>query len=452
MHAVSIRDILRFYIPLVLNSQMMTLSGPIINVAVGRAGDPKLEFAAYWIGFTILLFIESPCLIIQQVSASLLRGYHSVRRVFAGAMIVAVLASVTVLVVALTPVGDVVFDTFVKTTPRTEALARRVLVLFAGLPVLVSLRGIGNGLAIREKRTPLIARATLFRILTLSLVVAGAVFFGTGSGAMAGVAALQTGMLFETAVIWIGVWPHWRRIRSARATDLELLSARDFMRVALPLMVSGFAWTIFRPLVNGILGRLEDPELAQAGFGVVMPMLLWTTSPLWSMQNVSLILPETPHDIRRVIRFSLLVAGIFSVVALLIVVTPLRGVILRQVFSLSAELERAVEPALWLLIFEPVFLGIRSVAQGILLRAKQTIAFMIVAPARTVLIGIVGYGIVSRDPSVNGTLLGVSLFVGGSIVDAIVYSLVARRIALDRSMFVPRANVPEREAVRPSVG
>ena len=66
MTPLSFREILRFYFPLVLNSQMMTLSGPIINLAVGRASDAKLELAAYWIGFTILLFIESPCLTIQQ--------------------------------------------------------------------------------------------------------------------------------------------------------------------------------------------------------------------------------------------------------------------------------------------------------------------------------------------------------------------------------------------------
>ena len=443
MSVVSFRDILRFYIPLVLNSQMMTLSGPIINVAVGRAADPKLEFAAYWIGFTTLLFIESPCLIIQQVTASLLRGYHTLRRILLGALVVSALASVTVLIVALTPVGDVVFDELVRTTPRTAELARKVLALFAPLPIFVSLRGVGNGVAIRAKRTPLIARATLFRILSLSVVVGFVVGAGTGSGAMAGVAALQTGIIFETLVIWIGIRPHWRRMRDERHTDVDFLSKEEFVRVALPLVVSGFAWTSFRPIVNAILGRLDDPELAQAGFGVVMPLLLWTTSPLWSMQNVSLILPETQRDIRRVIRFAILCAAWFSTIVLIIVVTPLRDLILTRFFALSPELERVVTPALWLLIFEPVFLGIRSVAQGILLRAKQTVAFLYVAPIRTALIAVVGFWFVSRYPDVNGTLLGVSLFVGGSVFDAIVYSLVARRLAIGTGMFATPEAVVE---------
>jgi hypothetical protein len=407
MKLISFPEILRFYIPLVLTSQMMTISGPIINLAVGRAPDPKLEFAAYWIGFTILLFIESPCLVVQQITATLVRGYHSLGRLMICGLLLAGLASLTALAVALTPLGDLVFNHLVRTTPRTAELARTVLTCLSPVPFLLSLRGVGNGLAIREKRTVLVARATLFRMLSLSSVVGLVVAMKTGSGAMAGVSALTTGIAFETALIWIGVLPYWRRRRADRQHDADPLSYREIVRVAMPLVISAFAWTLFRPLVNAILGRLADPELAQAGFGVVMPLILLTSSPLWTMQNVSLVLPESREDLARIIRLAAWAAVFFSGVILLLTATPLRNVILRRVFVLSPELERAVRPALLLIFVEPFFLGARSVAQGLLLKAKRTQAYMIFAPAKIVLVAAIGLSIVHFFPGVKGTLLGI---------------------------------------------
>ena len=59
MKPLTTRDIFRFYLPLVLTSQMMTLSGPLINIAIGRSANPKVDFAGYWLGFAIMLFINS---------------------------------------------------------------------------------------------------------------------------------------------------------------------------------------------------------------------------------------------------------------------------------------------------------------------------------------------------------------------------------------------------------
>lgn len=434
MKLVSVRDILRFYIPLVLNSQMMTLSGPIINVAIGRSPDEKVEFAAYWIGFTILLFLESPVLVVQQMTASLVRETGSLRRLFVTALSFAALASASALTIALTPLGDLVFDHLVKTTPRTAELARQVLAWFAPLPFLVALRGVGNGLAIREKKTPLVARATLFRLIALSSVVGLFVALRSGSGALAGVAALLTGITFETAVIWIGVRQVLGR-RIARSSEGPPLPYAVIFRVVMPLAVSAVAWTAFRPLVNGILGRLADPELAQAGFGVIMPLVLLTSSPLWTMQNVSLVLPESVPDVRRLIRFAGVTAGLFSGAVLVVAITPLRDLVLRGAFSLTPELEASVAPVVILLAIEPFFLAARSISQGLLMRAKRTEAFLVYSPIKIGLVALAGFVVAHRNPEINGTLLGTVLFLGGDLFDAVVYSLAARRVVAREALF-----------------
>lgn len=426
MQPISFKEILRFYLPLLLTSQMMTLSGPLINVAVGRASDPKLDLAGYWIGFSILMFIESPCLITQQVAATLTTGYWSFRKIFICSFGIGLMASATVLLVSLTPLREFVFIQLIHTTPEVMARGADVLLCLAPLPILVALRGAGNGLAILEKKTMLIARATAFRVVVLASVVGVIVVMHTGSGALAGAGALLAGLLVEMILVLVSVIPFIRKRWRVRHDDKSYLTLGEIFRIAMPLSVAAYVWTISRPIVNAILGRLPDPVLAQAGFGVVAPIVLLTCSPLWALQNVSLILVKTQSDLTRVIRFSVTLALGFSAAILLIVISPLRDLILHNAFSLSPEMIFVITPALYLIALEPYFLAWRSIAQGLLMQAKKTNVIGGVSLIKLVFISAVGIWFVYFEPGVNGTLLGTALFIGGDLVDAFFCGLKTR--------------------------
>ncbi|MBM3320868.1 MAG: hypothetical protein FJY73_09360 [Candidatus Eisenbacteria bacterium] len=436
MQPLPFREIFRFYLPLVLTSQMMTLSGPVINIAVGRSADPKLEFAAYWLGFAVHLFVEAPCLIIQQAAATLLSGHRSMRRLFFGALLFGLLGSALSLALATTPLGDWFFRNVVPTTPRAAELARKVLLVMSPIPILVSMRGMGNALALVARETPLIARATVSRMVVIACLVGIAVAVGTSSGAIAGAASLATGLLVETLLVLHGTRKIRRGLRERRGGPDDVpLHYREILRVAGPLIVSSYAWTSVRPLINSILGRLPDPELAQGGFGVVIPLLLVTCSPLWALQNVTLILPGSRADLRRVVRFSAWVTVFFAGLIAMIVWTPLRGALLRGAFSLSPEMEEVVAPAMLLIVLEPIFLATRSASQGLLIKARRTGIFAAVSLAKIALMAAVGLALVDRFPTLNGAMLGIGLFISGELFDGLFYSLRARSLLLGGVLF-----------------
>jgi hypothetical protein len=425
---VSHADIFRFYLPLVLTSQMMTLSGPVINLGVGRSEDPTLNFAGYWLGFAVVLFLESPCLVVQQVAAALVGGFQSLRRLFLTSVLAGIVASLAILAVSSTAAGDVLFRTFIPTTDRVAELARRVMAIQAPIPILVCIRGVANGLAIRERRTPLVARATLVRIVILSTIVAAAVWLHNGSGAIAGAWALTTGIACEAATVVAGTFPFVRwRYRRRRTAEGELTYSLIF-KVAAPLIVAGVVWTITRPVINAVVGLLPDPELAQAGFGVILPLILVTCSPLWTLQNVSLVLPETRADLRQVIRFSAAAALIFTVGILALALSPVSDLVLRRGFGLSPRLEADVRPAVYLIAIEPVLLTARAYSQGLLMKARRTEAFLVFSPIKIGLIAGAGFLAAHRFPEVSGTLLGTALFLGGDLLDAFVYNWKVREL------------------------
>jgi Na+-driven multidrug efflux pump len=273
-------------------------------------------------------------------------------------------------------------------------------------------------------------------MVVIACLVGIAVAVGTSSGAIAGAASLVTGLLVETLLVLHGTRKIRRGLRERRDDPDDVpLHYREILRVAAPLMVSSYAWSSVRPLINSILGRLPDPELAQGGFGVVIPLLLVTCSPLWALQNVTLILPGSRADLRRVVRFSAWVTVFFAGLIAIINWTPLRSALLQGVFSLSPEMQKVVAPAMLLIVLEPIFLATRSASQGLLIKARRTGIFAAVSFAKIALMAAVGLALVERFPTLNGVMLGTGLFISGELFDGLFYSLRARSLLLGGVLF-----------------
>ncbi len=120
---------------------------------------------------------------------------------------------------------------------------------------------------------------------------------------------------------------------------------------------------------------------------------------------------------------------------LILALTPLRDLVLRNLFELTPELEGEVAPAVLLVALEPLFLGTRSFSQGLLMRAKRTEAFLVFSPIKIALMAGVGFPIAMHYPDVNGTVLGTVLFLGGDLFDALVYGWRARSLVRGGAVF-----------------
>ncbi len=446
--AITGRQIRRFWTPLVLTSLLMALAGPVLNAAIGRAADPTLELAGFWVAFTVMLFVQSASLVIQQVTVALADSGETLRRLAVSALLLGLVASLALLVIAWTPLGAFVFQAVIPTTPRVAELARTVLALLIPVPTLIAIRDLGAGLAIREHRTRLVAISTMVRLVALAAVVATVGTIGPGPGARAGAAAFVIGIAIEAAFILAATHRTW----GPRLRDHDRASSAvpygGILRVALPLAVATFVWTAVRPVLSAILGRLPDSELAQASFGIVLPILMVTCSPLWGFHNVSLVLPRDRDDLRRVIGSAAWITLVFALGIGLVTLTPLRSLVLRLGFDLSPAMERAVVPALGWMTLAPLFLTARALAQGLLVRSRRTGVMLIVSPIKLLLMIAVGTAVVSRAPHANGAALAILLIIGGDLFDALILGLLVHRLIARGLLFrespraVPLAETP----------
>ncbi len=429
MTSLGHRQIFAFYWPLVLTSQMMTLAHPIINAALGRSEDAIVQLAAYGVGFGLAVFLNSPLFPFQQIATAMGVGPRARRDLLIKGMSLGVAIFVLELAIALTPLGDWIFRDLMGSTPAVAELAQRILLVQAPIPLLLPLRSMAWGVVLRHKDTKIISQATGLRLACLAAIVFGLAGRGWWPPALVGAASMTFAILIEA--IYSGLRARRLARRGAEGINAdqdERVTWKKFVAFIGPLMVSTIAWAAMRPLLNAVMGRTVDPDLAQGGLGFVFPLLILMASPLWALQNTTLVLVRDRHDFRKLVRFSLVVIATFVVLIGAWVWTPLRDVLLLRVFSLDPAKAVYVTGALMLIPYQPIPMGLRSLTQGFLMNRRRTGIVALASLLKTLVLIVPGFVIVNRDPTVNGALLATSLIMLGGTVETIVVALRARQL------------------------
>ncbi len=423
------RQIYAFYWPLVLTSQMMTLAHPIINLALGRSDDAIVQLAAYGVGFGLAVFLNSPLFPFQQIVAAMGTGPRARRDLIVKGLSLGLAICALELLLALSPLGDWVFGDLMGSTPGVAQLAQRILLVLAPIPLLLPLRSLAWGIVLRHRNTRIISQATALRLGVLAGAVLALAGRGSWPPAVVGGAAMTAAILIEA------VYSGLRALRLVRrgaegidaGTD-EQVSWRQFFTFIGPLMVSTIAWSAMRPLLNAVMGRTVDPDLAQGGLGFVFPLLILMASPLWALQNTALVLLRDRQDLRRLARFTAAVIAVFVALIGAWVWTPLRGVLLLDVFALEPDKAAYVAGAIMLIPYQPIPMGVRSLTQGFLMNRRRTGIIALASLVKTLVLVVPGFWIVARDPAVNGALLAVVLIMIGGSIETLIVAWRARRL------------------------
>ncbi len=423
------RHIFDFYWPLVLTSQMMTLAHPIINAALGRSDDAIVQLAAYGVGFGLAVFLNSPLFPFQQIVATMGTGPNARRNLIRKGLGIGAFICSLDLIIALSPWGDTLIMKLMGSTEPVAAMAQKLILVQSPIPLLLPLRSYYWGIVMRHRNTRIISQATGLRLATLSAIMF--LFVGRGwlEPAVLGGASLTVAIFMET------LYSAWRarRLMGRNASGINVAEDEDipwskFFDFIGPLMISTITWSAMRPIVNAIVGRTADPDLAQGGFGFVFPLLILMASPLWALQSTTLVLVRDRRDLRKIVRFASVAVTIFVVGIGIWVWTPLRDFLLLSIFSLEADKALYVATAIMLIPYQPIPLGMRSVSQGFLMNRRRTRVIGGGSLVKTGVIVLLGFAAVWRDPTLNGALLGTILVMIGGTLETAIVAYSARRV------------------------
>lgn len=403
MHGkLTLGEVARFFVPLIFWAQLMMITHTVIHSWLARQGDPTVAIAGFSLAFALNALLSSVFRPIHQIVLGFITSRRSVRRVWKLGAVMAAANMAVISLVALTPLGDLIYAGFFGAGPRVAAEARGASLVFVLLFPLQMTRNVGAGLLMLHRRTLFITYGTVLRLGSLGVFLLALSF--SLAGAQLGAAALVLCIAVESLFVLVFSAPFYRE--RPEEGDVPLPGYGEILRFAWPLLLNAIMENALVVIVNLFLGRLARPDLALASFGVARGLLMLMMSPLRNMAQTAQALTRTVADLRTVLRFTRLAAGLFTVLIGLVFYTPLQFGLLSTVMGLGPELSGAVGTALLSFAITPFLWAHAAVYRGLLAGARHTGVLATTGLARIAAVGAVS-SLCLFWPAAEGALVGV---------------------------------------------
>jgi len=399
---LSLKEITGFFVPLALTSNLMMISHSIIHSAMARWDDATVSLAAYNVVFTFHMVLASPTVIASSTMLAFLHDSRALRGLLRFHGLIMVAPILAMVLVAATPLGDWVFGVLLGASPAVTAQARQAAWVFVVLHPFIALRSVGHTLFMLHRRTIAITLGTAIRLGSLAVFVFGVAHLI--GGAVAGAISLVGAIGVEMVVMLILAR---RYLRELPRVATGSASQREMWGFAWPLMISQVTEGSLAFVINAFIGRLAQPDLALAAFGVVRGLAMLLLSPLRNLSQTAQALARGPLEERVMLRFTWIVIGVTTALIALMFWTPLRPLILDSVMGMDARLSLYSAPGVRALLIVPFFWGFAAVLRGMVAARKETRSIGLSSAFKMAAVFAAG-GATLFLPAANGTVVGVS--------------------------------------------
>ena len=411
---IRIAECYRFFLPLVLMTELNMISKSAIHAFLARTVEPDIALAAFNISFAFYYTLASATEATTLLCISYLNSKHNLFIVLRFMMLILIVPITLSVLVVVTPLGDWVFGDLFGASPAVvkQAITCTWVLSLSG-PLLI-VRGCAFALLMLNRRTLLITASTLVRLLSLGLSLLVWPYFV--DGAVIGAAALVTCMSLEG--IFAAVFA-FRHVRALPAHTDQPPGTRILWGFSWPLILNQGSEIGIVFVINLFLGRLLNADLALAAFGVVHGLVGLLFSPMRNLVQATQTLVETRADVRVMLKFTLQLAAVFSVLALILFNTSLQHWVLSSVMGLNDELAAYSSPAVSFAFAMAIVWALSALCRGLLANQRRTRSMGVTAVVRLVAAILVG-SILLLKPDMNGAAVGLAAWMLAYLLEVLV--------------------------------
>ncbi|OQY19664.1 MAG: hypothetical protein B6I36_03535 [Desulfobacteraceae bacterium 4572_35.1] len=347
-----------FFFPLLLNVQLMSVSHTIINAALARLDEYIIALASFSVAMVVHLLFASPSYQNHTITIAIVRGKKSLRSMVICVLLIATYVSLMLNLIAHTFLGDLFLQFILGVSPEVAVGAKKTLALLALLPFLTGFRGLFQGLVIRSQRTNLVSLATGVRVVALLgwLHIGQRWFHGPELGAF----ALVLCIVIESTLMGFFAWRCYNSFSYASLKETEQQSEEkstgQILRFALPVAFSSGLQQTIPVVINAIISRLPDANLALAAFGVIRALLFMLSGPMRNLQQVYLTLIHSSADYRVLLRFFWWTSAGMAFLTLIIAL-PANKLVFADIFGIAENLRHYIVIPLSMCAIYPLFYG-----------------------------------------------------------------------------------------------
>jgi hypothetical protein len=367
------RQILFFWLPLAASWALMSAEGPILQAVIARLPDLQTQLAAFGIVMSLEIAIESPVIMLLATSTALATTGPNFRVLRRFMIWISVLTTVVAILVAFTPVYDLIVLQMMGIPGPIAAAAQPGMKIMTLWSAAIGLRRFLQGVLIRTGETRWIGVGTITRLASSGGGGILLAWLTPLPGVCIASLALMAGVMVEALFVMYASRPTVRRILSPEKSETAReLTLRQVTLYHLPLAATSLLTLLAQPIIGAGLARMPNPVESLAAWPVIWGILFLSRSPAFALPEAVLAL-VSERRLRLQVRIFCHRIGLTSTTALAtLVLTPLLGMYLRHVAGLPPRLSMFVVPALILALAIPYVNSIHSWFRGILMHESRT--------------------------------------------------------------------------------
>ncbi|MEM7252040.1 MAG: hypothetical protein AAF493_11490 [Pseudomonadota bacterium] len=418
---VTLAGAYRFFLPLIFMTELNAISKSVIHAFLARLENPSATLAGFNISFTFYYATTAATEVCALLTISYLKSRQSLFHLLRFFCVLIIGPWLFAQLVAWTSVGDWIYGTlFGASDTAVEQAKLATFMLSLSAPVLMG-RALAFGLLLINRRTIFITYATLCRLISLAGFLVFLPF--VLDGAAVGAAALVGCMAVETVVAWILAF---RYFRALPATGSAPPSMGEMWRFSWPLMLNQSAEMGVVFIINIFIGRLANPDLALAAFGVVHGLVSLLFSPGRNLLQTAQTLARTVADARVLIWFTVQLSSVFALISIVLFWTPLESWVLADVMGLKPELQRYCLFAMQLAFLMAAMWSFSALFRGLTAGTRDTRSLALTGGAR-LLVAVALSMTALADPTINGATIGLIAWVAGYATEVAILSFAWNR-------------------------
>ncbi len=154
--------------------------------------------------------------------------------------------------------------------------------------------------------------------------------------------------------------------------DHRPLTQAGIARFWTPLAATWLMMAVEGPFLAALVARRPHPEVNLAAYGVAYAFALLVEAPVIMMMSAATALVKDRPSYQALRRFATVLNVAITLVLLTLVLPPVATAVLEGLVGLPAEVAARAHRALLLLLPWPAAIGVRRLAQGVLIRAGLT--------------------------------------------------------------------------------
>lgn len=369
---MSQRKILKFWLPLLGSWLLMTFEGPFISALVNRLPDPKTMLAAQGIVIGLSVLIESPIINMLSTSTAKVSDHASYRLVRRFTIHWSILLTILTLLIAYTPLFDLIVIQGMGVTPEISAPVRTGMRLMIFWSAAIAWRRFLQGVLIKFGRTRAVAIGTAVRLTCAIAVALLVAVFTDASGIVMAAATWMTGVVTEAIYTTYAVRPLFEKELAVSPSETAGLSYADLFWFHLPLAGTSVLALLLQPLAVYALARLPNPTDTLAAWPVLFQILLIARAPALALPEAIIALNKTPETTKALRRFTLTIAAGIAIALTVFYFTPAHDFYLNRIQQTLPEITALVRQGVALTLLFPALTVLIFGLRGFLISQQQT--------------------------------------------------------------------------------